>query len=75
MGTMKTRTGTMTELIREALAEGKESIRAVARATGLDHASLVRFVNNKRSLRLDLADRLAEHFGIECRRINRRKGG
>ena len=62
----------MTELLRESLNDA-ESIRAVARATGLNQASLVRFVNNQQSLRLDLADRLAKHFGIECRRITRER--
>jgi len=64
----------MTELIREALADWDEPIRAVARATGLDHASLLRFLRGERSLRLDLADRLAAHLGIESRRVRRRKG-
>ena len=64
----------MTELLRQALSE-VESIRAVAKATGLDNASLSRFVNGERSLRLDLADRLAEYFEIECRRKARRRKG
>lgn len=54
---------TMTELLREALTEA-DSIRAVARENGLDHSSLVRFANSEQSLRLDLADKLAAHFGI-----------
>ena len=61
------REGTMTELLREALREA-DSIRGVAKVTGLEHSSLVRFVNGEQSLRLDLADRLAAYFGIECRR-------
>jgi hypothetical protein len=52
----------MTELLREAITEA-ESIRGVARATGLDHASLLRFMAGG-SLRLDLADKLAAHLGI-----------
>lgn len=54
---------TMTHLLREALAEA-DSIRAVAKENGLDHSSLVRFANGEQSLRLDLADKLAAHFGI-----------
>jgi plasmid maintenance system antidote protein VapI len=61
-------TGTMTELLRDALTEA-DSLRGVARATGLNHASLVRFVNGERSLRLDLADRLGTYLGIECWRV------
>lgn len=57
-------TKTMTDLLREALADGGEPIRVTARATGLNHASLLRFARGDSSLRLDLADKLAEHFGI-----------
>jgi len=63
---------TMTELLRAALAEA-ESIRGVERATGVKNPSMVRFLRGDQSLRLDMADRLAAHFGIECRRM-RRKG-
>ena len=62
----------MTELLRQAMREA-DSIRGVAKATGLDHASMLRFTNGEQSLRLDLADQLAAHFDIECRRIRRRK--
>jgi plasmid maintenance system antidote protein VapI len=59
---------TMTELLRKALSEA-ESLRAVAIATGVQDASLVRFVSGRQSLRLDKADKLAAYFGIECRQI------
>lgn len=64
------RNKTMTELLREALAE-VESLRAVARDAGLDQAALSRFAKGKQSLRLDLADKLAAYFGIECTRKGR----
>ena len=64
---------TMTELLRKSLAD-VESVRAVARATGLCNESLLRFKRGDTSLRLDLADRLAEYFNIESRRVRRRKG-
>jgi plasmid maintenance system antidote protein VapI len=63
---------TMTDLLRKALAE-VESLRVVERATGVPNPSLSRFVRGEQSLRLDLADKLAAYFGIECRRT-RRKG-
>lgn len=62
----------MTELLKEALSEA-ESLRAVERATGVKNPSMVRFLQGKQSLRLDMADRLAEYLGIESRRV-RRKG-
>ena len=57
----------MTDLLREALAE-VDSLRAVGRAAGVKHPSLIRFRRGEQSLRLDLADRLALYFGIEVRR-------
>jgi hypothetical protein len=60
---------TMTDLLREAMEEAKRTkqIRTVARATGLNHVSLIRFIAGK-SLRLDLADKLAAYFQIESKR-------
>ena len=62
---------TMTELLKQVLAEA-DSLRAVERATGVKNPSLVRFLQDKQSLRLDLADKLAEHFGNECRIVRRK---
>jgi len=56
----------MTELLRQAIVLSDESYRAIARATGLKHPSLLKFARGDQSLRLDSADRLAEYFGIEC---------
>lgn len=67
-GKKKTPKGTMTELLRQALLECDESYRAIERATGIKNPSLVRFARGDQSLRLDLADKLAEYFGIECER-------
>jgi plasmid maintenance system antidote protein VapI len=63
---------TMTELLRAALAE-VPSLRAVERATGVLRQSLMKFVRGEQTLRLDAADRLAEHFGIESKRTSRRR--
>ena len=62
----------MAKLLREALTECG-SLRAVERATGVLRQSMMTFLAGK-SLRLDNADKLAEYFGIECRRRERRKG-
>lgn len=71
---MPKRTGnpTMTELLRQAIAEA-DSFLSVEKATGVKRQSLMKFVRGEQSLRLDMADRLAAHFGIKCRRT-RRKG-
>jgi len=63
---------TIAEVLREALGERKESLRAVERATGVPHPSLIRFLRGELRLRLDMADKLAAHFGVEVRRPRRR---
>lgn len=62
----------MTELLREALAEA-ESLSEIERQTGLKRQALARFMRGEQSLRLDLADTLAEHFGVSCI-YHRRRG-
>ena len=62
----------ISEKLRAAAAEA-ESSRALALAAGIDPASLRRFVNGERSLRLDKADRLAEALGFELVRRRRPK--
>ncbi|MCC7316821.1 MAG: hypothetical protein IT419_18670 [Planctomycetes bacterium] len=58
---------TMTELLRAALAEAP-SLREVERETGVKRQSMMKFLRGEQSLRLDIADRLAMHFGITLRR-------
>lgn len=58
---------TMTKLLRKALAEA-ESLNAVANTTGVQKASLIRFLRAEQSLRLDMAEKLAAYFGVECQR-------
>ena len=58
---------TMADLLRAALAEAK-SLNSVAVATGVQKASLIRFLRGDQTLRLDAADRLATYFKIVCRR-------
>jgi plasmid maintenance system antidote protein VapI len=62
MGSMAKRPETLTELLRALLADSVQ--REVCRATGLDSASVSRFATGKRSLRLDMADRLAAYYGV-----------
>ena len=62
---------TMTKLLREGLREA-ETLSAVERATGLKRQALAKFMRGEQSLRLDLADKLADYFGIESRQRKRR---
>jgi hypothetical protein len=62
---------TMTYLLRQAISE-TDSFRAIETATGVKRQSLMKFVRGEQSLRLDMADTLAAHFCIECRRMRRK---
>ena len=59
---------TITEALKQSVRQSGESLYAISKATGLNHDSLSRFMRGRQSLRLDLADRLAEYLGIQCRR-------
>lgn len=63
---MARRPRTITERLKRAIEEFGESYAELERATGVKRASVMRFVRGDQSLRLDMADRLASHFGIEC---------
>jgi transcriptional regulator with XRE-family HTH domain len=68
-----TRRQVITKAIRKAVRDSGQSLYQISMETGLNHDALSRFMRRKTSMRLDLADRLADYFGIECRRT-RRKG-
>jgi plasmid maintenance system antidote protein VapI len=53
--------------ILRAVEEGRTNYKALERETGVTRASIMRFVRGSQSLRLDMADRLADHFGLELR--------
>lgn len=53
----------MTEALRAALRDCG-SLYAVELVTGVKRQTCARFLSGTQSLRLDIADRLAEHFGI-----------
>ena len=62
---------TMTEVLRRAIVESGEAHIALERTTGVQRASIMRFVRGESSLRLDLADKLAAYFELSlqpCRR-------
>ena len=58
----------MTTVIQKTIEERGESLYSIAKATGIDKAALGRFVAGKQSLRLDIADKLASHFGLLLRK-------
>jgi plasmid maintenance system antidote protein VapI len=64
----------ITATLKAAIRESGESLYAIAAASGVKRPSLSKFVRGKQSIRLDMADKLAAYFAIECRQTGRRKG-
>lgn len=55
----------MTAVLQEAIQKSGVSQAELERQTGVTRASIMRFVRGETSLRLDLADRLAQFLGVE----------
>jgi plasmid maintenance system antidote protein VapI len=62
----------MSEAIKRAIAKSGLAHIAIERATGVKRASIMRFMRGEQSIRLDMADRLADYFELELR--PKRKG-
>jgi plasmid maintenance system antidote protein VapI len=54
----------LSDLLRRAIVDSGVSHNALAQATGVTRASILRFVRGDQSLRLDKADLLAAYFGL-----------
>jgi plasmid maintenance system antidote protein VapI len=59
---------TMTAALRRAIADSGMAHKALERATGVKRGSIMRFMRGERSLRLDMADKLAMYFGLALKR-------
>lgn len=64
---------TMTETLRRAIADSGLPMLTIATEAGVERTSLIRFARGDQSLRLDVADRLAEYFGLELVSCKKRK--
>lgn len=64
---MRKQKNSMTDLLKQAIANSGRTFTDIERATGVQRGSLLRFMRDETSLRLDKADDLAEYFGIESR--------
>jgi len=65
---------TMTEALREAIAESELSFKALERETGVLRQSLMKFAAGEQSLRLEAADKLARFFELQLvHRISKSK--
>jgi plasmid maintenance system antidote protein VapI len=74
---MSNTTTTMTDLLRrtilDAIESGRVTYLGLERDTGVTRASAMRFATGQRSIRLDIADKLAAYFGLVL--TSKRKAG
>jgi plasmid maintenance system antidote protein VapI len=54
----------MTDVLRRAILDSELPLLRLAEETGVERASISRFVRGKNSLRLDMADKLAAYLGL-----------
>jgi plasmid maintenance system antidote protein VapI len=55
----------ISDVLRRAILDSGLPLLRIERETGVQRASISRFVRGERSLRLDMADKLAAYFGLE----------
>jgi plasmid maintenance system antidote protein VapI len=65
MATRRKTPTTLTETLRQAIADSGLPFAELERQSGVIRQSLMKFVRNEQSLRLDMADKLAEFFALE----------
>ena len=61
----------ITDLLRETIVASKIPLLTLQQDTGVQRASIRRFIRGERSLRLDIADKLAAYFGLALRPIKK----
>jgi hypothetical protein len=71
---MKGPAAPITDLLRKTIIDSGIPLLQIEHETGVQRASLSRFVRGKNSLRLDIADRLASYLGLELRTTKKPKG-
>ena len=54
----------MTEALKRAITSSGLNFKALERETGVTRQSLMAFMKDQRTLRLDMADRVANYFGL-----------
>jgi plasmid maintenance system antidote protein VapI len=57
-------TSPITNILKNAIVDSGIRYKSLSRKTGVARASIQRFVDGRQSIRLDVADRLAEYFGL-----------
>ena len=54
----------ISDLLRRTIARSGKPLMVLERETGVSRGSIMRFLDRRQFLRLDMADRLAKHFGL-----------
>ena len=68
---MKRKNKSMSEVLKRAIKDSGLSFTAIEERTGVKRASVMRFMRGETSLRLDVAEKLAELFDLELRKKGR----
>ncbi len=63
----------LSDVLRDKIARSGIPLLVLERETGVQRASIRRFLDRKQSLRLDAADRLAKYFGLTLVQSSRKK--
>jgi plasmid maintenance system antidote protein VapI len=58
---------TISDALKRAIVQSGMAHLALERETGVQRASIMRFLRGEQSIRLDVADKLAAYFGLELR--------
>jgi len=58
---------TISDALKRAIVQSGMAHVALERETGVQRASIMRFLRGEQSIRLDGADKLAAYFGLELR--------
>jgi hypothetical protein len=61
----------ISDLLRDTVARSGEPLMVLERKTGVSRGSIMRFLRRRQFLRLDMADRLAKHYGLVLVRKDR----
>lgn len=64
---------TLTDVLRAAIIERDLPLLTLQQETGVPRASIMRFLRGERSLRLDIAEKLATYLELELAPARRRK--
>ena len=63
----------ISDLLRHTIADSEIPLLTLEQETGVKRQSIMRFLRGERSLRLDIADKLAAYFQLELKSTLRRK--